>query len=133
MGFRASNLDQSNHTKGPCAVSGQPDHPDAGRLPISKPSFSTSDFKNDTCKHEKKVPTEKSTPPDSQISNRRALDLFSGGGSVSKRLKELGYEVVSLNIDPRCKPSILTDILRWKYAKKNSTGLFWSCGGFSSL
>ena len=48
-------------------------------------------------------------------SGRKALDLFSGSGSVSKRLKELGYEVVTLDINPRCRPDIVCDILKWPF------------------
>ena len=48
---------------------------------------------------------------------KRALDLFSGSKSVSNRLRELGYEVVSLDINPRYKPDICVDILQWQYAK----------------
>ena len=45
----------------------------------------------------------------------KALDLFSGTGSVSKRLEYLGYEVISLDLDPKTDPTILSDLLEWKY------------------
>jgi hypothetical protein len=45
----------------------------------------------------------------------KALDLFSGTGSVSKRLLELGYEVTSLDVNKGSKPTLLCDILQWKY------------------
>ena len=45
----------------------------------------------------------------------KALDLFSGTGSVARRLTELGYEVISLDIDPRCSATFVTDIFDWIY------------------
>jgi hypothetical protein len=57
-------------------------------------------------------------------SGKKALDLFSGSGSVAKRLTELGYEVVTLDINPRCRPTIVVDILRWQYRKKFHPGYF---------
>jgi len=49
------------------------------------------------------------------MSKPRLLDLFTGSGSVAKVAKELGYEVVTLDIDPRCKPTIVADVLYWDY------------------
>ena len=31
---------------------------------------------------------------------RKALDLFSGSKSITRRLRELGFEVISLDINP---------------------------------
>ena len=53
--------------------------------------------------------------PRKNRSKGRALDLFSGTGSVSNRLTELGYEVVSLDIDPKHSPTLVTDLLEWPY------------------
>ena len=39
-------------------------------------------------------------------SRGRVLDLFSGTGSVGKRLTELGYEVVYLDINPKYSPPL---------------------------
>ena len=55
---------------------------------------------------------------------KRVLDLFCGSGSVSKRLKELGYDVISLDINHRCHPTILCNILRWKYRQQFPPGYF---------
>ena len=52
------------------------------------------------------------------------LDLFSGSGSVAKRLTELGYDVITLDVNPRCNPKIVADILRWPYRKYFSVGHF---------
>ena len=46
---------------------------------------------------------------------KRALDLFSGTHSVGTRLKELGYEVVSLDIRKNTRPTISCDVLEWDY------------------
>ena len=54
----------------------------------------------------------------------KALDLFSGTGSVGDRLRELGYDVVSLDIDPNRRPTIVTNVLAWEYAKDFSPGYF---------
>ncbi len=43
----------------------------------------------------------------------RLLELFSGTKSVSKVARELGWVTVSLDIDPRHKPDLLVDILRF--------------------
>ena len=45
----------------------------------------------------------------------KALDLFSTTGSVARRLTELGYEVVSLDIDPRRSPTLVMDLFDWNY------------------
>ena len=47
----------------------------------------------------------------------KALDLFSGTGSVGIRLRELGFEVTSLDVDLNRKPDIRGDILQWDYKK----------------
>ena len=51
----------------------------------------------------------------------RVLDLFSGTHSVGKTCKELGYEVVSLDIDGRA--DITVNILDWDY-RTYPTGYF---------
>ena len=48
---------------------------------------------------------------------RHALDLFSGTGSVAKALQEKGFEVVTVDFNPRNKPSITVDIAVWQYWK----------------
>ena len=53
-----------------------------------------------------------------------ALDLFCGTGSVGRRLKKLGFQVTSLDIDPRTKPTIVTDIMTWDYGNQYPTGHF---------
>jgi len=47
----------------------------------------------------------------------KILDLFSGTGSVSKVAKELGYDVVSLDISNQYhQPSIQVNVLVWNYS-----------------
>jgi site-specific DNA-cytosine methylase len=55
---------------------------------------------------------------------KRALDLFSGTGSVGDRLRELGYEVVSLDVNPGCRPTIVVDILDWQFRRQYPPGYF---------
>ena len=44
----------------------------------------------------------------------RLLDLFTGTGSVAKVARDLGYEVISLDLT---NADINTDILEWEYSK----------------
>jgi len=43
------------------------------------------------------------------------LELFSGTGSYTKVAKELGLDVISVDIVPKFNPTILIDILDWDY------------------
>jgi 23S rRNA G2069 N7-methylase RlmK/C1962 C5-methylase RlmI len=45
----------------------------------------------------------------------RILELFSGTQSVSKAAKNMGCDVISLDMDFRTKPDIVADILHWDY------------------
>ena len=53
----------------------------------------------------------------------RLLDLFTGTGSVRVVAEALGYEVTSLDIDPRCNPDFVADITLFDYT-------VWSPGEF---
>ncbi len=49
---------------------------------------------------------------------KRALDLFSGTGSVGTELENQGFEVTSIDIDPQASPVgnlLCEDILTWYY------------------
>jgi hypothetical protein len=45
----------------------------------------------------------------------RALELFSGTGSVGRALTAAGFEVTSLDLNPKASPTICCDILEWDY------------------
>ena len=55
----------------------------------------------------------------------RVLDLFSGGKSVAKVLQGKGFEVVTLDSDPRTDPTICVDILEWDYRSVYPPGHFF--------
>ena len=50
-----------------------------------------------------------------ELAKPKALDLFSGTGSVSTVLKELGYQVVSLDFSAQHGADLTVDILVWEY------------------
>ena len=49
------------------------------------------------------------------IKNNRALDLFSGTGSVGIHLQNMGFEVTSLDISKVGDPTLVQDITQWDY------------------
>ena len=55
----------------------------------------------------------------------KLLELFSGTGSVGKVAKELGYDVVSLDLK---NADINADILQWNYKqfKPNESNIIWA-------
>ena len=55
----------------------------------------------------------------------KLLELFSGTGSVGKVAKELGYDVVSLDLKDA---NINTDILNWDYKQfnRNNFQIIWA-------
>jgi hypothetical protein len=54
----------------------------------------------------------------------RVLDLFSGTGSTAEAFREQGFEVVTLDFNPKFRPDICVDILEWDYAKAFKPGYF---------
>ena len=46
----------------------------------------------------------------------RLLELFSGTGSVGRAFADQGWEVVSLDIDPKSGADIVTDFMTWDYS-----------------
>ena len=64
------------------------------------------------------------------------LELFSGTGSIGKVCKEIGWNVVSLDIDTRA--DIVCDILAWDYKSypKDAFSMIWAsppCDNYSIL
>ena len=45
----------------------------------------------------------------------RLLELFSGTGSIGAAYKQIGWDVVSLDIDPKFIPIIVADVMDWDY------------------
>jgi len=45
----------------------------------------------------------------------RLLDLFTGTQSVAKVARELGFDVLTLDINPACKADITMCITEWDY------------------
>ena len=54
---------------------------------------------------------------DLKVQPRRMLDLYAGTGSVGDVFRDLGYEVVSLDCNPKFKPTITVDVMQWDYRK----------------
>ena len=59
------------------------------------------------------------TTQNAAVTALRALDLFSGTGSVTKELEGLGYIVVSLDRDPTASATRTVDIMEWDYREIN--------------
>ena len=59
--------------------------------------------------------TSRSSMPNRMKNVPMALDLFSGTNSVTEALRGLGYQVVTLDSDPKTCPDICVDILQWDY------------------
>ena len=45
----------------------------------------------------------------------RLLELFAGTGSIRREFRAMGWEVVSIDIDPRAQPTIIADIGTFDY------------------
>lgn len=70
----------------------------------------------------------------------KILELFKGSGSIGKAAKRLGYtEIVSLDIDSKYSPDIVSDIMDWDYKNSYPPGYFdiiWAsppCTYYSTL
>jgi hypothetical protein len=54
----------------------------------------------------------------------RALVLFTGTGSVDRALERYGFQVDSLDIDPRCNATWTCDIMEWEAWKQMAPGRY---------
>ncbi len=54
------------------------------------------------------------------------LELFSGTHSVGKVCNEKGWEVISLDIEPKYNPSICIDFLEWDYKSVDNIDIIWA-------
>ena len=45
----------------------------------------------------------------------RLLELFSGTGSIGLAFKEIGWDVVSLDMEPKFHPTIVADSMEWDH------------------
>ena len=54
----------------------------------------------------------------------RALVLFKGTGSIDRALEQKGFQVDSLDIDPKCKATWTCDILAWEAWKDMAPGRY---------
>ena len=59
------------------------------------------------------VPPIADRSPPKAPKKKRALDLFTGSGSVAQALRKQGFEVYTLDINPRCNANYTVDILEW--------------------
>ena len=54
----------------------------------------------------------------------RALELFSGSGSVGRVLRTQGWEVTSVDMVAKFAPDICVDVLKWDYRAEYAEGHF---------
>ena len=45
----------------------------------------------------------------------RLLELFAGSHSIGAAFKEIGWDVVSLDIESNVNPTIVADVMDWDY------------------
>lgn len=63
------------------------------------------------------------------------LELFSGTGSIGRAFGALGWEVISVDIDPRANATYCCDVLQWDYTCLDHVDVIWAsppCTMFSN-
>ena len=66
----------------------------------------------------------KAKKPVMQPGVKRMLDLFSGTGSVGDVFRTEGFEVVSVDSEPKMFPDIVVNVLNWDYRSAYPVGHF---------
>ena len=62
--------------------------------------------------------------PKPSLAPKRMLDLFCGTGSVGRVYRDMGFEVVSVDSDPKWGADYSVDVLHWDYKKILKPGQF---------
>ena len=105
--------------------SGDSSDPIRGRSKVPDQASSSSALRQKTPSPSRSRSPKTDTPPlDSPSKILRMLDLFSGTGSTASVFRKKGYEVVTLDNNPKFQPDILTNILDWDYKNVYPEGHF---------
>ena len=107
----------TNHISNPLPRNSNPIHQISVGTPYKKAQRSTP-VANQGTSYPQKTPK----PPTSK--KKKALDLFSGSGSVAHALREEGYEVYTLDINPKCGANWQVDVLEWPVEEIYRPGFF---------
>jgi len=56
----------------------------------------------------------------------RLLELFSGAGSIGRAFAAQGWEVISVDLDPRSNPTYCCDIAQWDWRCVGEVDVVWA-------
>lgn len=56
----------------------------------------------------------------------RLLELFSGTGSIGRAFEALGWDVISVDNDPRSNATFCCDVLEWDYTCLDDVDVIWA-------
>ena len=57
----------------------------------------------------------------------RLLELFSGTGSIGRAFEAEGWEVVSVDLDPKFRPTVCCDVMQLDERSLGSFDMVWQC------